>query len=102
MGKINWGRVILGGLAGGFIVLVVDIFVNGVSVPPLNNFDDSLCSAQGSGANQSFSWTHPMVSTVVQLVKGTNIIQISGKVGVLGNNAGGSANLLRSSIIVTQ
>jgi hypothetical protein len=30
MGKINWSRVFLGGLAGGVIVLAVDIFVNGV------------------------------------------------------------------------
>jgi hypothetical protein len=30
MGKINWGRVFLGGLAGGVIVLVIDILVNGV------------------------------------------------------------------------
>jgi hypothetical protein len=30
MAKINWERVFLGGLAGGVIVLVVDIFVNGV------------------------------------------------------------------------
>jgi hypothetical protein len=30
MGKINWGRVFLGGLAGGVIVLGIDILVNGV------------------------------------------------------------------------
>src|SRR5438270_12776029 len=30
MTKINWERVFLGGLAGGIVVLVVDIFVNGV------------------------------------------------------------------------
>jgi hypothetical protein len=30
MGRINWGRVFAGGLAGGFVVLVIDLFVNGV------------------------------------------------------------------------
>src|SRR5215813_10891674 len=29
MGKINWSRVFLGGLAGGIVVFVVDFIVNG-------------------------------------------------------------------------
>jgi hypothetical protein len=32
MGKINWGRVFLGGLAGGVTVLVIDMLVNGALV----------------------------------------------------------------------
>jgi hypothetical protein len=30
MSKINWERVLLGGLLGGVIIVVIDIFVNGV------------------------------------------------------------------------
>jgi len=30
MGKINWERILLGGLLGGVIIIVIDIFVNGV------------------------------------------------------------------------
>src|SRR5579871_2962112 len=65
MGKINWGRVFLGGLLGGVAVLAVDMFVNGV-----------LFGKEWMAAYQKLGQT-PQASALITLVVWAMLVGIS-------------------------